>query len=175
MPGFLLHGVPAEGPKMSHAWAVAGARSKTGKPLLESDPQLPLASPPFFYEVHLSAGRIDARGLAIPGCPGLFIGFSRRIAWGASALGAASQVVFLDKLADDGRGYVFEGQTVPCERRLERIRVKGGLDVVQEVLSTRHGVVFNSLSQNQRPVRRTCGTIRRHAMAARRCGRCWRS
>ena len=47
MPGFLLHGVPAEGPKMSHAWAIAGSRSKTGKPLLESDPQLPLASPPF--------------------------------------------------------------------------------------------------------------------------------
>jgi penicillin amidase len=151
MPGFLLHGVLAEGPKMSHAWAVAGARSKTGKPLLESDPQLPLAAPPFFHELHLAAGRIDARGLGIPGCPGLFIGFNRRIAWGASALGAGSQVVFLDKLADDGRGYVFEGQTVPCERRLERIRVKGGPDVVQEVLSTRHGVVFNSLSQTTRP------------------------
>ena len=82
MTGFRLQGTPAEGPKMSHAWAVSGARSKTGKPLLESDPQLPLSTPPFFYEIHLAAGSIDARGIGIPGCPGLFIGFNRHIAWG---------------------------------------------------------------------------------------------
>ncbi|MBM4093247.1 MAG: penicillin acylase family protein, partial [Planctomycetes bacterium] len=150
MTGFLLQGTPTDGPKMSHAWAVGGARSKTGKPLLESDPQLPLSTPPFFYEFHLSAGSIDARGIGIPGCPGLFIGFNRHIAWGASALGAGSQVVFLEKLTDDGQGYLFEGKTEPFTRRLERIRVKGGADVVQEVLGTRHGVVFNLLSQTTR-------------------------
>lgn len=151
MTGFLLQGTPTDGPKMSHAWAVSGARSKTGKPLLESDPQLPLCTPPFFYEFHLSAGSIDARGVGVPGCPGLFIGFNRHIAWGASALGTGSQAVFLEQLAADGQGYVFAGKTEPFTRRLERIRVKDGPDVVQEVLSTRHGVVFNSLSQNTRP------------------------
>ena len=175
MTGFLLQGTPAEGPKMSHAWAVGGARSKTGKPLLESDPQLPLCTPPFFYEFHLAAGRIDARGIGIPGCPGLFIGFNRHIAWGASALGTGSQAVFLERLAADGKGYLFEGKAVPFTRRLERIRVKGGADVVQEVLSTRHGVVFNSLSQTTRPGEATCSTIRRRCSAAPRCGRCWRS
>lgn len=39
---------------MSHAWAVSGRKSTTGKPILESDPQLPLSSPPFFYEFHLA-------------------------------------------------------------------------------------------------------------------------
>ena len=41
--------------KMSHAWAVSGRRSAT-RPILESDPQLTLSSPPFFYEFHLAAG-----------------------------------------------------------------------------------------------------------------------
>jgi penicillin amidase len=151
MGGFRLQGTPTDGPKMSHAWAVGGARSQTGKPLLESDPQLPLSTPPFFYEFHLSAGPIDARGLGIPGCPGLFIGFNRHIAWGASALGTGSHAVFLEKLTADGQSYLFAGQAEPFTRRLERIRVKDGADVVQEVLGTRHGVVFNSLSQTTRP------------------------
>ena len=59
--------------------------------------------------------------------------------------------MFLEKLSDDGQRYVYEGESVPFTRRLERIRVKGGADVVQEVLTTRHGVVFNSLSQTGRP------------------------
>ena len=68
MPGFNLRpaGGGEEGRKMSHAWAVSGQKSTTGKPILESDPQLPLSSPPFFYEFHLAAGGIDARGLGIP-------------------------------------------------------------------------------------------------------------
>jgi penicillin amidase len=151
MPGFNLRAAPGEGPKMSHAWAVGGRRSATGKPILESDPQLTLSTPPFFYEFHLAAGRIDARGLGLPGCPGLFIGWNRKIAWGASALGANATAVFLDRLAPDGKGFLFEEKAVPFDRRLERIRVKGGPDVVQEVLANRHGVVFNSLARNSRP------------------------
>ena len=147
MPGFEARpaGGGEEPRKMSHAWAVSGRRSTTGKPILESDPQLTLSSPPFFYEFHLAAGRIDARGLGVPGCPGLFIGWNRRLAWGGSALGVDSHVTFLDRLTPDGLGYLFEGEAVPFERRLERIEVKGGQAVIQEVLTSRHGTVFNSL------------------------------
>lgn len=153
MPGFSLRpasGGNEEGRKMSHAWAVSGHRSTTGKPILESDPQLPLSSPPFFYEFHLAAGSIDARGLGIPGCPGLFIGWNRRIAWGASALGVDSHVTFLDRLTPDGTKYLFEGQSVDFLRRIERIEVKGGQPVAQEVLTSLHGTVFNSLARAPR-------------------------
>jgi penicillin amidase len=151
MPGFELRGAPAEPRKMSHAWAVSGRRSTTGKPILESDPQLPLSSPPFFYEFHLAAGPIDARGLGIPGCPGLFIGFNRRIAWGGSALGVDSIVTFLDRLTADGKGFVYEGKDVPFVRRLEKIEIKGERAVIQEVFTSRHGTVFNSLVRQPRP------------------------
>lgn len=151
-PGFNLRpaGSSDEPRKMSHAWAVSGRRSTTGKPILESDPQLPLSSPPFFYEFHLAAGRIDARGLGIPGCPGLFIGWNRRLAWGGSALGIDAHVVFLDRLTPDGKGYQFEERSVAFDRRLERIEVRGGDAVVQEVLTSRHGTVFNSLVRSPR-------------------------
>lgn len=151
MTGFNLR--PAEtdeGRKMSHAWAVGGRRSTTGKPILESDPQLPLSSPPFFYEFHLAAGALDARGIGIPGCPGLFVGWNRHLAWGASALGVDAHVTFIDRLSADGRHFVFEGRDVPFERRLEHIQVRGGTAVVQEVLENRHGTVFNALVKSPR-------------------------
>ena len=152
MPGFNLRpaGGAEEGRKMSHAWAVSGRKSTTGKPILESDPQLPLSSPPFFYEFHLAAGSIDARGLGIPGCPGLFIGWNRHLAWGALALGVDSHITFLDRLTPDGKGYVSEGQPVAFERRLEQIYVRDGQPVIQEVLTSRHGTVFNSLVRASR-------------------------
>ena len=146
---------------------MAAGASKTGKPLLESDPQLPLVHAPFFYEFHLAAGPIDARGLGIPGCPGLFIGFNRHIAWGASALGTGSQVVFLEKLAADGQGYLFEGKAEPFTRRLERIRVKDGPEVVQEVLGTaaRRRVQFAVADQ---PARRSARAL--HDPQTMQCG-----
>jgi penicillin amidase len=98
-PGWWFRGLPDDMLRFSHAWAVDGARSATGKPLLEGDPQTSVNNPPLWYEFHLSAGRFDVRGISVAGSPGMLIGFNRNLAWGASALGASSTVTFLDKAA----------------------------------------------------------------------------
>ena len=59
--------------KLSHNWTVAGARSTTGKPILESDPQYSVDNPSFWYEIHLCGGRYNVRGIGVPGAPGLLI------------------------------------------------------------------------------------------------------
>lgn len=41
-------------PAGSNAWAVSGARTDTGRPILASDPHLPVTVPSVWYEVHLS-------------------------------------------------------------------------------------------------------------------------
>jgi len=150
-PGYFLRGADREPIRFSHAWAVDGARSTTGKPILESDPQTSVNNPPIWYEFHLSAGRYDTRGIGVAGCPALLIGWNRRAAWGATALGAGCNVTFLDQLADGGHAYQFRGETIPFDRRLERIEVKDGQPVIQEVLTNRHGFVFNSLARQNRP------------------------
>jgi penicillin amidase len=150
VPGFELRPTPDEPVRFSHAWAVDGTRSTTGKPLLESDPQTSVNNPPLFYEFHLAAGRYDVRGLGPTGCPALLIGWNRQVAWGATALGGGCTVTFLDRLSADARGYQFRGQTIPFACRFERIDVKGGEPVVQEVLTSRHGFVFNALARQNR-------------------------
>jgi len=151
IPGFAPHAAEWEPLRFSHAWAVDGTRSTTGKPILESDPQTPVNNPAIWYEFHLCAGRYDVRGIGVAGCPAMLIGWNRHAAWGATALGAGCTVTFLDKLSDDGRDYQFRGKTLPFDRRFERIEVKNGQPVVQEVLTNRHGFVFNSLARQSRP------------------------
>ena len=143
--------LPDESIKLSHAWAVDGTRSTTGKPILESDPQTSVNNPALWYEFHLAAGRYDVRGIGVAGCPAMLIGWNRRVAWGATALGIGSTVSFLEKLSAGGRGYVLKGEARAFERRLERISVKDGQPVIQEVLTNPHGFVFNSLLRQPNP------------------------
>lgn len=150
-PGWLISSTPDEFLRFSHAWAVDGARTLSGKPLLESDPQTSVNNPPLWYEFHLSAGRFDVRGIGFPGAPALLIGFNRKLAWGATALGAGSNVTFLEKLSADRRSYFYQGQSELFRRRTEHIAVKGGAEVVEEVLTSRHGFVFDSLAAQSLP------------------------
>ena len=150
-PGFQIRGITPQPLRFSHAWAVSGARSTTGKPILESDPQTPVNNPAIWYEYHLSAGRYDVRGVGAAGAPNLLIGFNRNVAWGATALGAGCTVNFLEKLSVDGNGYLVRGEVRPLDRRLERIDVRDGAAIVQEVATTHHGYVFNSVAKRTHP------------------------
>ena len=150
-PAFLRTDASGETVKFSHAWVLGGERTTTGKPILESEPRITVTNPSIWYEYHLSAGRFDARGISMPGVPGMLIGFNRRVAMGATALGAGSTVTFLERLSADATGFVSEGETVPFDRRLERIDVKGMGPVVQEVLTNHHGFVFNAFAREARP------------------------
>ncbi|HEX9185219.1 MAG TPA: penicillin acylase family protein, partial [Burkholderiales bacterium] len=49
-------------PGASNSWAVSGARSASGKPLLANDPHLGLTAPPVWYLAHLHAPGMDAIG-----------------------------------------------------------------------------------------------------------------
>jgi penicillin G amidase len=145
-PGWWFRSLPDDMLRFSHAWAVDGTRSVTGKPLLESDPQTSVNNPPLWYEFHVSAGRFDVRGISVAGSPGMLVGFNRQLAWGASALGASSTVTFLEKPAPGGDGYVFQDQVLPYERTTDGIEVKGSALALEILLRTRHGFVFNSLA-----------------------------
>ncbi|MEZ5402720.1 MAG: penicillin acylase family protein [Bryobacteraceae bacterium] len=76
----------AGGAPGSNAFAVAGARTASGKPLLASDPHLSPSLPPVWHQVRLKAGDLDVAGVTLPGLPGVSIGHNRRIAWGITSL-----------------------------------------------------------------------------------------
>lgn len=68
----------------SNQWAVSGALTTTGKPLLANDPHLALDQPSTFYPIHLTSGNSDAMGSGFAGVPFVIVGQTREIAWGVT-------------------------------------------------------------------------------------------
>ena len=71
----------------SNAWAISGAHTASGKPILANDPHLDFAVPSTWYQVHLQAPGLDVIGVSLPGVPAVISGHNDRIAWGVTNLG----------------------------------------------------------------------------------------
>jgi penicillin amidase len=147
------------GPSASNAWAVAGARSSTGKPLLANDPHMFPHFPSVFYEVHLAAGgELNVAGGSVPGAPGVLIGHNRHIAWGLTAAMADVSDLYVERLdPGDRRRTEFAGHWESGNIVRETIAVKGRAQPwIEEVLITsRHGPLLTptvSIPDEHRPM-----------------------
>ncbi|MBA3684708.1 MAG: penicillin acylase family protein, partial [Planctomycetes bacterium] len=132
--------LPMGGAGASNAWVIAGTRTRSGRPLVASDPHLPLQLPSVWHECHLVAPGLDVYGAALPGAPGVVIGHTPRVAWGFTNSGADVQDLYRERL-DAAGNHRFGDHWLPTERVREVIRVRGGDDVVEEVLVTTHGPI----------------------------------
>ena len=134
-------GTPQPG---SNAWAIAGSRTASGKPLLSNDMHLEYSLPGVWYMTALEAPGIDVSGVSLPGAPGVIVGHNRRIAWGVTNLQFDAQDLFIEKFDDRTGRYLYRGQVEQARAEREIIRVKGQPPVEQVVWVTRHGPLFLS-------------------------------
>lgn len=136
-----------DAPKFSHAWVVGGKRSTTGSAVLVSDPQTPVRDPSLFIEFHVRGKTFNARGVGVPGSPGLLIGFNEKVAWGLTALGADQADLFrLETDQDHPDQYRWDGKWRRMKVRTEVIKVNGGEDVRLRIRETHLGPVVSRFS-----------------------------
>ena len=82
----------------SNNWAVSGALSASGKPMLASDPHRAITLPSLRYLVHLNAPGWNVIGAGEPGLPGVALGHNERIAWGITIVGTDQADIFVEEL-----------------------------------------------------------------------------
>lgn len=70
----------------SNAWAVKGALSASGKPLLANDPHIGFAVPAVWYEAHIRTPEHEIYGHFLAGLPFALLGQTRHHAWGVTML-----------------------------------------------------------------------------------------
>jgi penicillin amidase len=147
------------GPSASNAWAVSGARSSTGKPLLANDPHMFPRFPSVFYEAHLAAGgELNVAGGSVPGAPGILIGHNRHIAWGLTATMADASDLYVERLHPaDARRTEFAGRWETGTLLRESIAVKGQAKpwIEEVVITRRHGPLLtptSSIPDEHRPL-----------------------
>lgn len=130
-------------PGASNAWAVAGSRSASGRPVLASDPHLVGRVPSIWHEIHLVAPGLDVCGVSFPGLPLVVIGHNSKVSWGITNSYADTMDLFIERFHPEDPDLVeTENGYVPVEKFLEEIEVKGGESLVEEVRVTRHGPVL---------------------------------
>ncbi|MCB9751690.1 MAG: penicillin acylase family protein [Myxococcales bacterium] len=137
----------------SNAWVLAGARTRSGRPLLANDPHMPPAAPPLWYLAHIRTPTWSACGATFIGTPGFGCGHNGHAAWGVTAAHADNTDLFLEELGPDGRSVREGSRLVPCARVVERIEVRGGEDVLEDILITPRGPVVSGAAIPEGPWR----------------------
>lgn len=108
----------------SNAFALAGSRTISGKPILLGNPHLAWSS--LYWEAHVRVpGRIDFYGSTLAGIPVLRAGFNDRLGFVTTNNAPDLDDVFALTLeTPGGNEYRFDGRTVPLTRRDVQIRVR---------------------------------------------------
>lgn len=120
-----------EGPVSSgsNAWAVGGARTASGLPLIGGDPHRTIESPGVYLQIRLACDELDVAGFTFAGVPGVqHFAHAGDVAWAiTNAMGRYQDV----REAGPVR-----------ERWVETIDVRGADPVQVDVEVTDHGPVF---------------------------------
>ena len=132
----------------SNNWAVSGAHTASGKPLVSNDMHLSLRVPDIWYEaaLHLSATPggmppLDVVGFTLPGLPWIIAGRNAHVAWGFTNLGGDVQDVRVEHTRGSGADLQYQqpdGTWSPMQHHTEQIVVRGGHDVSLDVLTVSH-------------------------------------
>ncbi|MEO7531253.1 MAG: penicillin acylase family protein [Sediminibacterium sp.] len=134
----------------SNNWAVAGSKTKSGRPILCNDPHLGLNLPSLWYEVQINTPTHNTYGASFPGSPAVIIGFNDSIAWGVTNAGRDVIDYYDIQFKDSSMSeYMFNGIWTKAEHRKEVIKIKGGKDTVQDIAMTVFGpVMFDGSNKN---------------------------
>jgi penicillin amidase len=130
----------------SNNWAISGAHTANGAPILANDPHLGFTAPGTWYMARLSTPDGVRVGATAPGIPFLVIGSNGHVAWGFTTTQSDTQDLFEEHLTQ-GRQEHYDTPNGPMafEVRREIIKVKDGADVTFNVRSTRHGPLISDL------------------------------
>ena len=135
----------------SNAWAVSGAHTASGLPLLANDMHLSLTVPGTWYAVDLAApaANFHAAGISLPGLPFVVAGRNDHISWGFTNLGAAAQDVTIEHLRNHAEYQDPDGSWHLLAHHSETIAVRGGSNVTLDVLSTARGPIITPLLRDE--------------------------
>ena len=126
----------------SNAWAVSGAHTADGKPMVANDPHLSYGIPATWHLIHLKAPGLNVTGAALPGVPCVITGHNEQIAWGVTNTEVDATDLYIENLNGQTGQYVFQNGVEQAQLDREVIGVRGEKPVELNIWVTRHGPVL---------------------------------
>lgn len=131
---------PFEG---SNAWAIAGSRTASGKPLLAGDPHIGYGAPAVWYEAHLAAPGMELYGHFQILNPLALLGHNRRFGWSMTMFQNDDIDLVAEKANPANPNQVWhKGQWEDLQQREETILVKGAAAVRLQLRRSAHGPII---------------------------------
>ena len=110
----------------SNNWAVGGAHTATGKPILASDPHRPIMIPSLRKTVHLVGPGWNAFGAGEPALPGIALGHNDEIGYGFTIVNIDQADLYVEELNESNPDeYWYKGKLKKLQVVKERIPVRG--------------------------------------------------
>lgn len=140
-------------PKLgSNSWVVSGKKTRSGYPILCTDPHLNLSLPAIWFEMQMTAPGLNVYGVSIPGTPALIIGFNENIAWGITNGADDVKDWYKLKITSDYKKYELDSKWLPLGYTVEPVKIKGQQTLYDTVYKTIHGpVVFDRQFKKDHP------------------------
>lgn len=136
----------------SNGWVVNGTKTRSGYPILCNDPHLNLTLPSLWFEMQLTTPSMNTYGVSFPGCPSVIIGFNENVAFGFTNAQRDVKDYFKIQYNDRSKTkYRLNGEWVPVKQRIEYIKIRNKLTVVDTVRYTVFGpVIYDSSFSDSR-------------------------
>lgn len=133
----------------SNAWAVAGSRTQSGKPLLAGDPHIRFSAPSVWYEAHLSAPGFELYGHYQALMPFASLGMNRDFGWSITMFQNDDLDLIAEKVNPDNPNQVwYRGKWVDMTTSEQQIAVKGQAPVTLVLRQSPHGPIVNDALGN---------------------------
>ena len=130
----------------SNAWAIAGSRTASGKPLLAGDPHISFALPSVWYEAHLQAPGFELYGHHQALSPFALIGHNQAFAWSLTMFQNDDVDFVAERLNPERADQVWhQGRWTDLQVRTETIAVKGQAPVTLTLRSSPHGPLITDV------------------------------
>ena len=133
----------------SNAWAVAGNRTASGKPLLAGDPHIGYSAPSVWYEAHLSAPGFELYGHHQALNPTALLGHNTQFGWTLTMFQNDDMDLIAEKVNPANANQVWhKGRWVELQGRTEKILVKGEEPVTLTLRRSPHGPIITDAFQD---------------------------
>jgi penicillin amidase len=128
----------------SNNWALTGARTMSGKPILANDPHLKLTIPAPWYLAHIATPNMNLIGATLPGIPALILGRNDAVAWAFTNTGADSQDLYLERSPPEHPEYYETPDGLARYAiRTETIKVRFAQDERITIRHSQHGPIIS--------------------------------
>jgi len=130
----------------SNNWVVGGRLTRSGKPLVASDPHIAIEAVSCWHQAHLCGGSFNVAGMSYVGMPAIMFGRNEDVGWGITNNICSLRDLYQEKTSPDHPGcFLFDSEWEPYRERTETVRVRDQDPVTKTIRVSRNGPIVDDL------------------------------